>query len=173
MNEKRLRARRPEFRVEALEGRVVLSGAHASVAVSPAALIQGTSYLFLNGTVKGTYTTSMHAPDTGAMLTLQAKGTVTPLGQVTAKGTLHGPGFIKSGPISGTVTLTNKKGSVTLSLVGPVVPGFTPPSSGTYQFTFQKGTGTYANDIADGTVSVKLTKDNSISLTFHGAPNRF
>jgi hypothetical protein len=160
------------LRIEPLEGRAVLSAVHPGVAVHPAAVVQGAQYLFLNGQVHGTSRNVPTNPDAGATLALEGSGRVTPLGQVHLSGTLHGTGFIQQGQAGGTIRLSNARGSVTLSLVGPTQNGFTPPQSGTYSFTVESGTGAYAHSLGTGTVDLAL-RGRSFTLTFHGAPNHF
>jgi hypothetical protein len=174
MSDSERRKRRAQFSVEPLEGRVVLSGMHHAAVVNPAALIKGAGYLFLSGTVHGKATgpTPPPIPDLASSESLEGKGRLSPLGQIHFSGTLHGTGFIAKGPETGTLTLTNKKGSVTLKLVGPTVNGFTPPQSGTYQFSIASGTKAFAKDIGSGTVDIVLSS-NKVTLTFHGAPNRY
>lgn len=164
--------RRTTFELELLEGRVVPSTVHAGLHVRPTALVRGTGYLFLNGTAQLQVHQVPGIPDTGTTYYVHGSGSVSPLGAVGLSGSLHGTGFIQMGSAGGTIQLSNGRGSVILSLVGPPQPGFTPLESGTYQFTMVKGTGAYAKDLANGTVDLTLS-GNSISLTFHGAPNRF
>jgi hypothetical protein len=172
MSNRKGRIRRVSVNVEPLEGRVVLSTAHFGAAVNPAALINGASYLFINGTLHGKAHAAMSNPDAGSTVTVQGQGKLSPFGSIHFSGSLHGTGFISSGNSTGTLTITNKKGTVTLDLEGPSQPGFTPPQSGTYQFSVASGTGAYSNDLGSGTVDVKLTHGR-VTLTFHGAPNRF
>ena len=124
--------RKKKLKLEPLEGRAVPSVAHPAAHVTPAALVRGTHYLVLNGTAHGQVQQEMSNPDIGATLDIQGQGTLTRLGAVQLSGSLHGTGFIASGYASGTITLTNSHGSVSLQLHGPTQPGFTLPVSGTY-----------------------------------------
>jgi hypothetical protein len=93
----------------------------------------------LHGSVQGNYT---HPPNVDGPITylLQGAGTVTPLGKVTAAGSITVKGF---GPGAGSngvsLTLTDKKGTVTLSLAaaGPTFPG-------QFQYTVSAATGVFA-----------------------------
>lgn len=173
MSDHERRRKRAQLSVEPLEGRVVLSTVHVGASVSPAALIQGVNYLFINGTLHGTAkTVAPPIPDLAATTSIQGHGKLGVLGSVRFSGTLRGTGFIASGNETGTLTLTNKHGKVTLDLLGPQVRGFTPPQSGTYQFHIVSGTKAYAKDIGSGTVDITLS-DGKVTLTFHGAPNRY
>jgi hypothetical protein len=106
----------------------------------------------LSGTVSGTWTMKMTLPDTGGDQVLTGTGNVAPLGDVQMSGELHTPGFILMGETTGTVTLSNADGSVTLQLVGPPQPGFSPPPS-TFQYTITGGTGKYTGLSGSGTVT--------------------
>jgi hypothetical protein len=160
-------------RVEPLEGRALLSTADPGAVVVPTALVRGVEYLFLNGSAHGTVQHKHGNPDTGAIVELHGSGRLTPLGKLShLSGTLVGTGFIQEGHAGGTILLSNARGSVTLSLVGPLQGGFTAPSSGTYHFTVAKGTGAYAHDVGTGTVDLTLGAQ-SFTMTFHGEPNRF
>jgi hypothetical protein len=168
-------ARNTTPRVESLEGRVVLStvaAPHPGGGITGASLVRGASYLFINGTAHGTAHATPGMPDTGAVVALHGTGMLTPLGNVRVSGNLVGTGFIQQGNATGSIVLTNARGSVTLHLDGPSQPGFTPPGSGTYQFSIQRGTGAYAHTIGTGTVDLTLSA-TSFTMTFHGAPNRF
>ena len=159
--------------VEPLEERKAPSTLHLTASITPAALVRGAHYLFLNGTADGTFkSTPSPIPDLGSSIQLRGHGKLTTLGKVEVSGNLVGTGFIASGNAGGAIKLTNAKGSLTLNLTGPSQPGFTVPQAGTYQFTFEKGTGAYAKDVSDGSVDVSFS-GSTFTLTFHGSPNRF
>jgi hypothetical protein len=172
MNHRNRRTRRVQLGLEPLEGRAVLSAMHPGAAIHSAALVQGTQYLFLNGTIHGTTRNVPANPDTGATLALEGSGRLSALGQVHLSGTLHGTGFIQQGQAGGTIRLTNARGSVTLSLVGPTQAGASAPQPGTYAFTVESGTGAYERALGTGTVDLAF-RGRSLTLTFHGAPNHF
>jgi hypothetical protein len=108
--------------------------------------------LALCGQVSGTWQSHFVVPDVGGWQTLQGSGEVGPLGMVQMKGELHTPGFIRQGEATATVTLSSAAGSVTLQLVGPLQPGFSPPPS-TFQYTITGGTGLYAGASGSGRVA--------------------
>ena len=162
------RARRCRPQVEPLEERTVPSAVHGPAhaapvahhhhvkhrhhhAPQPAPPGQGLGQV-LSGQVSGTWTTQPGLPDTGTEQTLTGAGTVQPLGPVQATGTLHTPGFILRGETTGTLTLSNANGSVTLRLVGPPQPGFSGPPP-TFTYTVVGGTGAYAGASGTGTVA--------------------
>jgi hypothetical protein len=108
--------------------------------------------LALGGQVNGAWLKQPTLPDVGGDQTLTGTGTVGPLGTVTLSGELHTPGFIAQGTTTGTVTLSNADGSVTLRLVGPPQPGFSPPPA-TFHYTITGGTDKFAGASGQGTVT--------------------
>jgi hypothetical protein len=83
--------------------------------------------LALNGTAKGTLTTRSSIPDTGMRFTIHASGAVTPMGETSATGHVHGTGFTAKGRERMRLTLTCSDGQVTIDARSPVVKGFTSP----------------------------------------------
>jgi hypothetical protein len=88
----------------------------------------------LAGAVSGFYFTTGLA-DVGTTFALSGSGAVSPLGSVTVKqGSFHSLGFIVTGQASGTMTLSNARGSVKIQLTGPLQPGFAAlPKTFTYK----------------------------------------
>src|SRR5262249_55620756 len=136
--------------------------------------VKGVSYLFLNGSVSGTFRHDPGRPevDVGSKDILHGSGQLTNFGRLRLTGTLLGTGMLVDSPLTGTIRLANAQGSVTLQLEGPVSPGFTPPHSGAYRFTVQGGTGAYQHVVGTGTVNVTLGR-GSFRMKFTGAPNNF
>jgi hypothetical protein len=117
-------------------------------------------HLALNGTVSGTWSGQAGIPDTGSGQSLNGAGTVRPLGNVQASGSLHLTGFIANGHATGSLTLTNSAGSLTLQLTGPTQTGFSgPPSS--FSYTITKGTGRFAGAKATGVLKLQETPEQS------------
>jgi hypothetical protein len=173
MNQRNRRTRRMQPGLEFLEGRAVLSSVSPGAAIHSTALVQGTTYLFLNGEARGAFRQKSVNPDIGVTFVLAGAGRVTPLGAVRLSGSLQGTGFIRPpGHAGGTIQLSNARGSVTLRLEGPPQGGFTPPPSATYQFSVESGTGAYAHTVGTGTADIAF-KGRSFTVTFHGAPNHF
>ena len=162
--------RKASIGVESMEGRVVLSTVHAMVLPTRGALVRGISYLDLQGSAQGPANRVVGDPDVGTAVTVHGSGLFPGQGKMQVSGYFHGTGFIATGSLNGNLKLSNSKGSLTLQLHGPSARGFTAPTSGTYQFTIQKGTGAFAHDSGNGTVDVVLGP-RSFSLTFHGKPN--
>jgi hypothetical protein len=93
----------------------------------------------LHGTIKGTYDHPIGV-DGPIVYLVQGSGTVAPLGKATAKGSVVVKGF---GPGAGnngvSLTLSDGKGSVTLSLLAP---GAQYPAS--FQYKVSNATGAFA-----------------------------
>ncbi len=192
MNREVRKAQGPKPGVESLEGRAVLSTVSAAVIAPPVsatadapvatpvesqqaiptALVRGASYLRIEGSARGTAQTLAHNPDVGNTVVLLGSGRVQGLGQVLITGKLHGTGNIAAGTIGGELTISDAKGNLTLKLVGPTARGFSAPKSGPYRFSVEHGTGSFAHEVADGTVALDLTA-KTFHLAFHGSPNRY
>lgn len=160
-------ARRASIGVESLEGRAVLSTVHAMVLPVSTARQHGLSYLDLEGSAQGSPSTVVGNPDVGTTVDLRGAAQIQGLGSVKVSGMLHGTGFIASSHVEGPLKLTDGKGSVTLQLQSPAKGGFTAPSSGTYTFSIEQGTGAFAHHIGNGTVALIL-KSSSFTIDFQG-----
>ena len=180
-------ARRPQ--VEALENKAPLSAVgmmaipHETTAIVSQRVPR--HHIALNGTVSGSWTLNPGIPDVGSSQTLTGSGTVKPLGLVSANGTLHLTGFVAVGRATGTLTLANTLGSVTLQLTGTSQHGFSGPprqltfkiiaASGQYAGDFDFGTATLTEVVADAVPPVSTPTNLSIivgpifGLTLHPA----
>jgi hypothetical protein len=143
-------------RVETLEGKALLSAAGPGPQNAPIILVPPPvkpHHIALNGEFGGTWTIQMANPDAGQVQVLTGSGTVTPLGKVSAAGTLHATGFIASGRAGGMVTLSNAHGSVTIELTGPRQHGF---STLPRQFSFKivAATGEFRGSTDHGSASL-------------------
>jgi hypothetical protein len=101
----------------------------------------------LIGQVSGTWS----AQDTagGTTQTLSGMGSVTPMGSVSATGTLN----ISGATANGTFVLTNSKGSITVHLSGQAPMPDSVPATLTY--TIIGGTGAYAGDSGVGVAHLR------------------
>lgn len=172
MTQPNRRAPKARLSLESLEGRSMPSPMIPAPGPVPAALVRGTSYLFLNGTAHGKFMREPGIPDVGSSFVLYGNGRLTPLGASRVGGTFHGTGFVAHGQSTAQLTLSDARGSVTLSLEGPAQGGFADPTSGTYNFSVVKGTHAFAHTIGTGTVDVTFDA-TGFHMSFHGDPNRF
>lgn len=101
----------------------------------------------LNGQTSGHYFVTNKNPwisDQPAEFRLRGSGDVQHMGRVSVRGKLTVGGFIAPGtPQSGTITLSNARGSVTLTIEGQLVNAL--DGSTTVNAIVSKGTGRYAN----------------------------
>ena len=164
--------------VEALEALVPLSGAagvHSAAAVAALAPIvqrQGQTTV-LQGTVRGAYVLNNLNPDTGTTYHIGVAGRINPLGETGDSGSIQTTGLIASGNARGTMTIAAPKGSLKLTLTGPVQPGLSTLPS-TVSYTITGGTRSYRTATGGGTIAVTLSSSvfsNSfglVTLRFQG-----
>jgi hypothetical protein len=109
----------------------------------------------LHGTLQATLTSTVRGPiDAGLQYGVTGWGDLSGLPRFTASGFVRRTGYIFRGHASGELTLTNAKGSITLSLEGPVQPGFAPLPN-RFHFTVTGGSGAYKGLIDDGVVTLR------------------
>lgn len=169
---------RNPFNVEALEPRAFFSVtaalSHMATAPAKASVIVKLPFPIpasfgLSGTATGTYIRANGIPDTGATYQFTGSGKVSPLGADTVTGSLHTPGFILNGVDTGTLTLSNTKGSVTVSVSGPAVsPLATPVPLLNLTYTITGGTGSYKNLKGTGPVRMILIPNTILPPTAIG-----
>jgi hypothetical protein len=166
------RKRRLQF--EVMESREVLSASLAGASLAPPTLVvpippePPVPLPSLHGLLSGRY--SAHTfPDFSATYDLSGQGQVQPLGPMTVTGSVHFPGSILSVLGSGTLTLSNSQGTLTLQLTEPVLDplpgplqpmhlGF-PPLTHLFGFEITGGTGAFAKATGQGTGSLRLVAD--------------
>jgi hypothetical protein len=149
----------PTFRpsVESLEERAVPAFVPTPHLVLPPAHHAAGHALALAGKVSGTWSDQMRPPDWGNTESLSGAGAVGPLGIVQLSGTLSTPGFILRGYTSGTVVLSNARGSLTVQLKSASPqPGFTAPAA-VLHYRIMGGTGAYAGDSGSGVAHLQQT----------------
>jgi hypothetical protein len=123
---------------------------HADVTPPPAA-----ARVNLHGTVQGTLVPVIRGPiDAGLQYDLTGAGVLGGQPPFLASGTLHRTGMIAPGHATGTLTLTNARGSITLRLEGPPQPGFAPLPGG-FHFVVTGGTGAYWGVTGDGQLTLQ------------------
>ena len=158
-----------EFRPgpDGLESRVALSAATSTTPLSAAvASMVAAGRQVVTGTVRGGYFApepDNRAADAPLQVLVNGAGTVHRLGRVTMTGTLHFGGFLPPGTpdITGTVTLTNGRGSITIRLTGSGGNGPIPNSRFLLSASIESGTGAYARLRAVGTANA-LFGDNVV-----------
>jgi hypothetical protein len=140
-------SQRCHLRVEALEERTVPS-------ITPLVTVSAGGQVTLHGDIRGTWAANLSTPETGVHETVNGWGTVQPLGRVQASGDLQIPGFLRMGQWRGKLTLTDARGSLTLSLLGPLAGDFSK-TPGTLSYTITGGTGQYAGTSGHGTAGLQ------------------
>ena len=115
----------------------------------------------INGTLRGNYISiggDNRAADAPLPVQLDTAGTVSRLGRVSLTGVLNFGGFLpaRRPDITGTVTLTNASGSVTLRLTGRGGNGQIPGHRFVLNASIVSGTGAYANVRGIGTVTAQF-----------------
>jgi hypothetical protein len=115
----------------------------------------------LAGAGQGTYTEEL-VPDVGPIYNLNGTAALGVLGNVNLSGSIHATGLIVTGKASGTLTLTNADGSVTIRLTGPAQKGFSPlPEK--FRFTIVDATGAYKGLKVSGSIHLKLVPGMGIT----------
>jgi len=154
------------FGLEHLEGRQLFSGGavgHTFSTFTPVPVVTTTTVVHphpLTGAfnVAGTYDhpISIGHPDTSGEYLFTGTGKKKATGLFTLTGHLEVPGFIQNGQASGKLFITNAKGSIVLSVVGPPQqPGVLPPS---LTFTILKGHGAYLHSKGTGTILIQASE---------------
>jgi hypothetical protein len=142
--------------LESMESKFLLSA--QAVAATTATVARPATAL--NGSLHGHDSQGSSNPDAGNAVTFSGAGRVGSLGQVKFSGHFGTPGFIASGHATGSLELSNARGTVTLGLAGPTQPGFSsPPSS--FAYTVLNGTGAYSTSHASGTLTLGLVAGHS------------
>jgi hypothetical protein len=145
------RARKLRPSLESMESKQLLSGAGMAIVST----IVSTQEVNLAGTLHGTFRKPLGTPDVGAQYNLAGSGRIAHFGPATVAGSLREVGFIAQGHSTGTLTLANAKGSLTLSLTGATQGGFSRlPTS--YSFVVTGGTGAYSKDVDSGHLTLRL-----------------
>jgi hypothetical protein len=115
----------------------------------------------VKGTITGSYTIPLGNPDARSY-DFAGTGTAGALGAADLAGSISPPGFIKSAPATGELTLTGATGSVTIDLTGHTQAGGSAlPQEMSYKVT--SGTSAFANAAGKGTVSIAI---DTTALTF-------
>jgi hypothetical protein len=87
----------------------------------------GSACVHLSGSLRGQLTPVRTLPDVGRRYAVRATGSLSPLGAMTATGTVAGTGNINRGFETLQLTLRGRHGSARLSARSSRVPAFTSP----------------------------------------------
>jgi hypothetical protein len=126
----------------------------------------------LNGSLQGSYTSHAGPSASGTTLGPQGSGQVTPLGRVSVAGSIAIPGFNFDVQSSGTLTLRDARGTLTLK-----VSGATATRSGklpdTLSYTTVSGTGAYVHLYDTGTLRLSLDPSTTGASATNPGHGRF
>ena len=108
----------------------------------------------LKGTLTGSYTTPLGNPDARSY-DFTGTGTAGDMGTVDLTGSITPPGFIKTAPATGELTLTAPGGTITLELTGKPQNGGSPVPQ-KMKYVAGSGTGTFATAGGKGSIAISL-----------------
>jgi hypothetical protein len=114
--------------LEPLEGKALLSAGVVGTPITAAATPPIIVHLDLNGTLRGEYSRHVSVKgassgDVGWTYDFFGKGTVSNLGLTAVAGHIRTLGNVASGHAEGTLFLADARGTITLSLEGPLQKG--------------------------------------------------
>jgi hypothetical protein len=109
----------------------------------------------LHGTASGTYTAGPLVVDAGVYNQLSGTATFGTRGTFQVTGSVNGVGMIAQGRAGGELTFTNSRGTITVTLRGPLQPGFSPLPAN-FHYTIVGGTGAYQHLHGQGQMSLVL-----------------
>jgi hypothetical protein len=151
------KANRCRPRLEVLEDRTPPASLSLTAPLAPLGVAhQGphSHRLRLKGQLSGFWATQPTLPDVGARQSLTGSGTVQPLGFTHAIGNLQMPGFVVTGRVHGTLTLSGAQGRIALDLVSDPMKGFgSAPTRWTYTIT--GGTAKFAGASGTGRATLR------------------
>jgi hypothetical protein len=122
--------------------------------------LAGTGRHALDGHGQGVYVRQPGVPDAGQGYSLCGTADLAGLGRFEVSGSVRSVGFILRGRAGGELTLSNACGSLTLRLVGPEQPGFSP-LPGTFGYGVVGATGAYHGLHASGQLHLALSPASS------------
>ena len=145
--------RRTAYQLEWLESRQMLSTVSALSAVEVGtARVNAARSVSLSGRIDGTFQV-IPTSTTQVSTIANGRGTVRPLGSVTATGSLSGS-LVPGGNVQGVFTLSNAAGDVQLSLSAPVPRSTRAPAQA--RFRILDGSGAYEGSTGTGTAKIRL-----------------
>jgi hypothetical protein len=98
----------------------------------------------LAGSGSGTYVCTLQFANTPTGFYFNGTANIQGMGQVIVSATIHGVGFKTGARATGQITFTNAKGSVTISVTGPVQPELSALPSA-FQYQVIAATGAFRN----------------------------
>ncbi len=114
----------------------------------------------LDGKGHGNYSASKVMSDAGTDYHLHGSANLTPLGQVSVRGSVHSVGFIAEGHAEGRLTFRNSHGSVTIAVEGPLQKAFSPLPH-RFRYHIVSASGDYSGMTGHGTLGLVLTPGSS------------
>jgi hypothetical protein len=166
MRSPNVRLRVEELGSRILPSRTPLPAGHVADLVHRAAVTPrpAPAPVNLHGTLQGTLFQVIRGPiDLGIQYGLTGAGELGGQPRFQVTGSLRRVGFIAQGQATGELTLTNAQGSIMLSLVGPMQPGFAPLPGG-FHYTVTGGTGAYQGATGDGQVALRTRPVGGLAL---------
>ncbi|MDQ2732596.1 MAG: hypothetical protein M3Y56_13135 [Armatimonadota bacterium] len=109
----------------------------------------------LSGTLRGTYTSQELNADVGTHYTLLGSGRLRPLGSVRTSGHFNTLGYTASHYVTWQLTLRGARGSLTLTLTGPMQERYTPPPND-FRYTVTGVSGQYRKAFFPGSIHLIL-----------------
>jgi hypothetical protein len=156
--------------VDELGERILPSVTVLAAPANPAKAIFGPAALpaslsGLSGSGQGTAGAAPTRFGVGPLYVLKGTANITGMGVVTFTGSLQAPALNAQGPVTGTLTLTNARGSITVSLTTSSQSGRSAlPTS--FQYTIVGSSGQFFGSSAAGTMHLTLTIGKRDGLNF-------
>src|SRR5262249_10835722 len=145
---------------------VALDAGVATTSTTPTPTPTPTPAPTLRGIVSGAYVPVSLGTGKGTRYDLVGISNLTGLGEVTLSGSLISTGSAPSSSATGTLVLHNSRGSITVSVVGPL-QGSNSPLPSQFRFRVVSGTGAYTSFHSSGYLYVHLiTTNHTLTLNF-------
>jgi hypothetical protein len=142
--------------VEGCETRTLLSASALRAMSAAVAKASATEVVQLHGTMQGQYVQNTVIPDVGSVFGLNGSGRVNGFGKANVAGSLHSVGFIANGHAEGTLVLTGRRGTITLSLVGAEPQNGPAGLPKEFTFAINAGTGRFRHVGDHGLATLSL-----------------
>lgn len=153
--------------IESLEERLILSVSALVRVIGVPARFEGPGTVGF-GRAAGVYSTVLVNAPTQQVVGSNPEDLLTGVGIFAKTRIARVNGAIEAPPVAspsatatGTLTLSDRRGSLTLNLEGPVQALGADPVSGDYQYTIATQTGTHAHFPSTGTIALRLNSHYS------------